>query len=1500
MSHFSSVLPAHPCTEIPYKPLDFSSAPRVAHVSLERATVKSARDNGLSGYCVQTNINANLLDRLRQLPSPERRQVYDENAELRKALGMKGSSWFRFGTTAPAAPLMQSVAQGGVGWQRFHTELACFATSTGKEHRQMRGLDEIRRGLRNAADSSSAVPTMQILLKHDNLMAMSSAAREATKNLLRDLLTGRLGGIQLTEHECAQLLCSTYESVAYGDTKLTNRIAHDVESMPADYRGRMLALLLDAAFAKGYSLEARELVVELATRATINPTMGTAAGNAVSNKRALLTYLNTDPRPQLTEAASRTFAKLLVDGLDPAKSPHAEQVAVAQFVLPVALSISKGETSKELLAALTGKLSASSKGKTNPPIAGALLTMPMNLRLSTTACLFESLGRQSAPPAVLAQGLACMLDKTSTEPNAPPLHECAVAVADMLSRLDGKDWRTYRVVFDVAEKMMKALDEHVPGEHGLLQAAKRNIINAIRNEQIEQLREIDLSPLKKDERRKEAKARNDEVAALRKDIAALMVVHDGVVPVCAEQRLQALRPEISKELEKQAASWSQKFNQAVEDAAKSENAPELVASPYAQKLTLAHTLASRDLVSQLAIAPMKDLGEGGMATTWLYQTSSPAMPRVVLKFPLVGQDTTGDLKYYYEKILTNEFAAYEAMHPTRDRDSTRICWSYGLAVDVKHPETGEPCKALVLEFLDGCDMYSAMEELAFEADNRQLLHERHGIYQYANKTILEASRELAAIGDVHGDLKPDNLFALRDGRVKVIDLGVTTQPGFLMRRATGTPDYSAPEKKPGAGYQVQNKRFYVPNSTTDVYEGALTMLRASELFDDARPDTEMFDPPNRVDGKVMHTDAHGIPYRTPGTILPVSSQKVSRDSQHPVGAYEKFYTKALTKENPAYYRVLDDDTAAQHNMAPAPGRKLQRLTIAEALKEPYIADPDAPEEAQAALARAVEQHERRKNEATSSAAPYVTSELLRATVPLRMEEPLVDGKLTSADDLYEKWLASHPGMAIPRACRLLGDELKLESDVSETLGGAAAQARIAASLNIQPVLATVLQNLCNTIGNKEFTDDLHDLVEDAHEMWFTKGTTSGVRSEHATEIKHDAEVLLEVVEEMLSTHANDLRALPVLKTGKRIAELNAWIAHKHGLTQTNGEGPLKDKLAGAVDACKRAIERLELKLEQVRGEIAGKYDNPPAILASDDLINAIAKKLAEPNQVGAGLRSNTEKAPDTTPKWIGWRTPNRKMTDSISKSGKVIDIDAENRVLQGIRGKGGIGVRLNAGEIAALKAARTEILQARNALLDDLRKYWGTANFHRDDPDNYFAGVGDLGDDELDDYEKNMRDWLGMLDRMMLVISEADAAERKADENKQEAQDAADKGAPTPPDLLARKDRFTAARQNMGKVLDDHLKDRHLKDGKLKKHVNSSQSATYYVLQRNGRTTYPDTPVPGAKARTRFPMADTKDGKAPLLASGRDEGETSILGQTRGGWAIGNVPAPKNDSGDEV
>lgn len=107
--------------------------------------------------------------------------------------------------------------------------------------------------------------------------------------------------------------------------------------------------------------------------------------------------------------------------------------------------------------------------------------------------------------------------------------------------------------------------------------------------------------------------------------------------------------------------------------------------------------------------------------------------------------------------------------------------------------TGEPF--LVMDYLEGADL--------------DQLVERHGRIPIATAVawILQASLGLAhlhAVGVVHRDVKPSNLFLARepDGReiVKVLDFGLAKAPKLAAQRLTatgsnfGTPQFMAPEQ----------------------------------------------------------------------------------------------------------------------------------------------------------------------------------------------------------------------------------------------------------------------------------------------------------------------------------------------------------------------------------------------------------------------------------------------------------------------------------------------------------------------------------------------------------------------------------------------------------------------------------------------------------------------------------------------------------------------------------
>lgn len=101
---------------------------------------------------------------------------------------------------------------------------------------------------------------------------------------------------------------------------------------------------------------------------------------------------------------------------------------------------------------------------------------------------------------------------------------------------------------------------------------------------------------------------------------------------------------------------------------------------------------------------------------------------------------------------------------------------------------------LVLELLDG-------ESLAKQVSRGLLGEDR------AWEIVTEAARAVAyahSLGVLHLDLKPQNMFVLRDGRVKVLDFGLAGLdwdeeiPGQLDRVGGGTPQTMAPEQIAGA------------------------------------------------------------------------------------------------------------------------------------------------------------------------------------------------------------------------------------------------------------------------------------------------------------------------------------------------------------------------------------------------------------------------------------------------------------------------------------------------------------------------------------------------------------------------------------------------------------------------------------------------------------------------------------------------------------------------------
>jgi len=90
------------------------------------------------------------------------------------------------------------------------------------------------------------------------------------------------------------------------------------------------------------------------------------------------------------------------------------------------------------------------------------------------------------------------------------------------------------------------------------------------------------------------------------------------------------------------------------------------------------------------------------------------------------------------------------------------------------------------------------------------------------RAVAEAIAEAHRRGLVHADLKPENIVIPQDGRVRVVDFGLSRLVGDAPNRASGTPAYMAPERWRG----------HAPTGAIDVWALGVTL---HELITGSRP-----------------------------------------------------------------------------------------------------------------------------------------------------------------------------------------------------------------------------------------------------------------------------------------------------------------------------------------------------------------------------------------------------------------------------------------------------------------------------------------------------------------------------------------------------------------------------------------------------------------------------------------------------------------------------------------
>ena len=205
------------------------------------------------------------------------------------------------------------------------------------------------------------------------------------------------------------------------------------------------------------------------------------------------------------------------------------------------------------------------------------------------------------------------------------------------------------------------------------------------------------------------------------------------------------------------------------------------------------------------------LGVGGMAAVYAATHSIGRQEAIKILHPEVARSKDLKARFQREAEAVNKFK-HPGVVEIRDIDTT---------------EDGAPF--LVMELLEG-------ESLQARAERLNGL-EPPELYRITDE-LLDVLVAAHAQGIVHRDIKPDNLFILKDGRLKVLDFGIARmQEGVRTELRTragatlGTISYMAPEQVKGTGVDHR----------ADLFSVGATMFRlsAKRRLHEARTDQEL-------------------------------------------------------------------------------------------------------------------------------------------------------------------------------------------------------------------------------------------------------------------------------------------------------------------------------------------------------------------------------------------------------------------------------------------------------------------------------------------------------------------------------------------------------------------------------------------------------------------------------------------------------------------------------------
>jgi serine/threonine protein kinase len=177
------------------------------------------------------------------------------------------------------------------------------------------------------------------------------------------------------------------------------------------------------------------------------------------------------------------------------------------------------------------------------------------------------------------------------------------------------------------------------------------------------------------------------------------------------------------------------------------------------------------------------LGEGGMASVWAATHRNGFRAALKVMHPALA--ASAELR---KRFLREGYVANRIEHP-------------GVVEVLDDDVTGDGVVFLVMELLEG----ETLKERWVREGKRMAPGDVAAIAD-AVLAVLEAAH---AKGVVHRDLKPDNIFLLSDGRLKVVDFGIARvreiASGTAVGVTMGTPAFMPPEQALGRWEEVDQR-----------------------------------------------------------------------------------------------------------------------------------------------------------------------------------------------------------------------------------------------------------------------------------------------------------------------------------------------------------------------------------------------------------------------------------------------------------------------------------------------------------------------------------------------------------------------------------------------------------------------------------------------------------------------------------------------------------------------